>query len=191
VASPSELRIEEARLRFIADTRGGSAFLLAGAAFWLVGVAISLVAPAAAVTWVIYGGLTVPAVGFALARLQHSRLLSNASYATLVSLVTVTELAALPIMLFLREDHVEALPGVLMIADGAHLVILMWLHLDYSYFLAGLAKFTLGTVFLFGIVWPGSYPAQLAVSGAISLVCALLVWRDSSRTVDLYLKHAR
>lgn len=47
-------------------------------------------------------------------------------------------------MFFLRDEHPEALPGVLLIADGAHLLILIWLHLDYTYFLAANAKVVLG-----------------------------------------------
>lgn len=187
VRSASDLGVEESRLRFIADTRGGSAFLLAGAAFWLSGAVVSVLVPGAAVAWVLYAGLAVPLLALALARLQGARLFGNASYATLASLATLTELAALPVMFFLRDDHPEVLPGVLMIADGAHLLILMWLHLDYTYFLAGLVKAVLGTLFLFGTVWPGSYPLQMAVSGVVSAACALLVWRDSSRTLTLYL----
>lgn len=76
---------------------------------------------------------------------------------------------------------------MLMIAHGAHLLILMWLHLDYTYVLAGSAKAILGTLFLFSTVWAGSYPSHMAVCGTISVVCALLVWRDSTRTHDLYL----
>ena len=34
-----------------------------------------------------------------------------------------------------------------MAADGAHLLIPMWLHMDYTYFLAGCAKAALGTLF--------------------------------------------
>ncbi|GAA1426368.1 hypothetical protein GCM10009616_00730 [Microlunatus lacustris] len=185
--SARDLGIEEARLRFITETRGGSAFLLAGAVFWLGGAVIGVVVPGAAVGWVLYGGLAVPLVALVLARLQCARLFGNASYATLASLATLTELAALPVMFFLREDHPEVLPGVLMIADGAHLLILMWLHLDYTYFLAGLVKAVLGTLFLFGTVWAGSYPLQMAASGAVSVAAALLVWRDSSRTLSLHL----
>ncbi len=64
----------------------------------------------------------------------------------------------------------------------------MWLHLDYTYFLAGYVKALLGTLFLLGVFWPGSYLLQMAASGAVSLVAAVLVWRDSRRTLQLYLR---
>ena len=63
----------------------------------------------------------------------------------------------------------------------------MWLHLDYTYFLAGNIKVVLGIVFLFTDPWSGSYPLQLATGGVVSLVAAASVWRVSSRTASLYL----
>jgi len=188
VSDPDELGVEESRLRFIADSRGGSAFLLAGAVFWLLGSLVAVLQPAWRVEWVLYGGLAVPVLGIAIARLQGARLFGHAGYAALAVFATFTELAALPTMFFLRADHPEVLPGVLMISDGAHLLIFMWLHLDYTYFLAGYAKALLGTLFLFGVLWPDSYPLQMLAGGLVSLAAALFVWRDSGRTLQLYLK---
>ncbi|MGI8418270.1 MAG: hypothetical protein ACR2P2_19140 [Nakamurella sp.] len=119
---------------------------------------------------------------------KGARLLGHPGYALLVMVATLTELAALPPMFYLRGEHPEALPGILMIADGAHLLILRWLHLDYAYFLAGYAKALLGVLFLFGVLWDGSYPLQMLSSGLISLATAILVWRDSGRTLQLYVK---
>lgn len=187
VSSQEELGVEDARLRFIADTRGGSAFLIAGATFWLLGAVFAQVVPNARVEWVLYAGLAVPVLGFAIAKLQGARLWAHPGYASLVMFATLTELAALPTMFYLRVEHPEVLPAVLMIADGAHLLILMWLHLDYTYFLAGYVKALLGVLFLFGVLWEGSYPLQMTASGVISMAAAVLVWRDSHRTLQLYL----
>lgn len=187
VASQEELGVEDARLGFIADTRGGSAFLVAGAMFWLIGALLAQVAPGVRVEWVLYGGLGVPVLGLVIAKLQGARLWGHPGYASLVMFATLTELAALPTMFYLRAEHPEVLPGIFMIADGAHLLILMWLHLDYAYFLAGFAKALVGTWFLFGVLWEGAYPLQMAASGVISLAAAVLVWRDSHHTLQLYL----
>jgi hypothetical protein len=143
---------------------------------------------AARVEWVLYGGFAVPLLAIVIARLQRARLFGLAGYAALAVFATFTELAALPTMFFLRAEHPEVLPAILMIADGAHMLIFMWLHMDYTYFLAGYAKAMLGTLFLFGVLWSGSYSSQMLASGLISLVAALLVWRDSHRTMQLYLK---
>lgn len=188
VSSRDELGVEEGRFRFIADTRGGSAFLLAGAVFWLLGALVSLVWPGAQVHWVIYAGLGVPVVALLVGRLQGARFGSNPVYASLAGAATLTELAAIPTMIFLQSSHPEALPGILLIADGAHLLILMWLHLDYTYFIAANLKIVLGAMFLFGVLWNDSYPAQLAAGGFVSLVAGVLVWHDSRRTLLLYLR---
>lgn len=188
VDDPAELGVESGQFRYIADSRGGSAFLLAGAAFWLVGAVVCLLVPGLRIEWVLYAGLSVPLVGLVISRLQRAGLLRDPRYAALAGIAAITELAALPTMFFLRESHSEALPAILMISDGAHLLILMWLHLDYTYFLAGNLKIVLGLLFLFSSAWFDSYPPQLAASGAISLAAALLVWRDSSRTASLYVR---
>jgi len=75
-----------------------------------------------------------------------------------------------------------------MIADGVHLLILMWLQLVYTYFLTANAKIVLGVLFVFGVLWPGSYPLQLGAAGLVSLIAAPFVWRDSGRTTQLYLR---
>lgn len=77
---------------------------------------------------------------------------------------------------------------MILIADGAHLLILTWLHLDYTYVIAGFAKAVLGSLFLFGVLWDGSYPIQMLASGVICLAAAPVVWRDSQRTLELYLR---
>lgn len=187
VSDLAHLGIEPARFRYITESRGGSSFLLAGAIFWLGGALFCMLVPDARVEWVLYGGLSVPLFAIALARLQRTKLMGHPGYAALAGLATITELAALPTMFFLRDAHPEALPAILLIADGAHLLILMWLHLDYNYFLAGNVKVVLGLLFLFTDLWMDSYPPQLAAGGVVSLVAAVLVWRDSSRTESLYL----
>ncbi|MDJ0315800.1 DUF7010 family protein [Arthrobacter antibioticus] len=188
VLNQEELGVEDARLRFIEVTKGGSAFLLAGAAFWLVGALVSLVAPTIRVEYVLYAGFAVPVIGVLIAKLQGARLWSHPGYASLVGFAAITELAALPTMFYLRIEHPEALPGVLLIADGAHLLILMWLHMDYTYFIAGFAKAVLGSLFLFGVLWEGFYPPQMLIGGVISLAAAVFVWRDSNRTLKFYLR---
>lgn len=63
----------------------------------------------------------------------------------------------------------------------------MWLRLDYTYVLAANAKVVLGTLFVVGALWSGSYPVQMVASGLTSLAAALLARSDSHRTVTLYL----
>lgn len=188
VMTKEELGVEDARLQFTSDSKGGSAFLLAGAMFWLVGALVSQVFSEVRVQWILYAGLAVPVLGGLIAKLQGARLWNHPGYASLVMFATITELAALPTMFYLSTAHPESLPGVLLIADGAHLFIFMWLHMDYTYFLAGFIKAFLGGLFLFDVMWEGSYPLQMLAGGVISLSAAFFVWRDSDRTLQLYLQ---
>lgn len=190
VPDADDLGVEPERFRFITESRGGSAFLAAGASFWLVGAVWCLTWPEARVEWVLYGGASVPVVGWLIGRLQGVRFRRlHVGYAGLAGMAVMTELSALPVMFYLRDESPEALPAVLMIADGAHLLILMWLHLDYGYFLAANAKVVLGILFLFGVV-ANDYPVQMAASGVVSLCVVPLVWRDSRRTRELYVRPA-
>lgn len=181
-----DLGVEDGLWTYIEDSRGGSAFLFAGAIFWFVLAATTLLGDDEWVSFLLVGGLSVPVLGWVIARGQGALTFSNVRYASLAALAVVTELAALPVIFLLRDSRPGALVAILMIADGAHLLIFMWLHLDYWYFLAANAKIALGVSFLFGVVAEDSPVAQAAISGAVSLAVAPLIWRDSRRTPALY-----
>ena len=78
----------------------------------------------------------------------------------------------------MAHDSPQLLPSTLTIIDGAHLLIFMWLHLDYTYFLASAAKFVVGALY----IWTLHAHALLIVglaSALVSAVGALMVWRRS------------
>ena len=180
--------ISEEREEFIRSTYGGSAFLLAGGTFWLSGALLSSLDPALKIPFVIWGGLMVPVLGFAYGRLQGARFLSQSQYTSLAVIAPALEIAAIPIMIYLQDIRPDALPAILMIAAGAHLLIYMWLHMDYAYYIAANVQVLLGLLFLFGVLFVGSYPLQMLSAGLASILPALVVWRDSSRTLELYRK---
>ena len=189
VEDPAKL-IPKDREDFIRSTKGGSAFLLAGGTFWLIGALISSVAPDIKIPFIIWGGLSVPVLGFVYGTLQGARFLTRSQYTALAAIAPVLEVAAVPIMLFLKDLRPDALPGVLMIPAGAHLLVYMWLHMDYAYYIAANVLVLAGMLFLFGVVFAGSYPIQMLVAGVASIVPAFIVWRDSSRTLELYRKRS-
>jgi hypothetical protein len=180
--------VSKEREEFIRSTYGGSAFLFAGGTFWLFGALLSSLDPALKVPFVIWGGLMVPVLGFAYGRLQGARFLTRSQYTSLAAIAPVLEIAAIPIMLYLKDIRPDALPAILMIAAGAHLLIYMWLHLDYAYYIAANVLVVLGLLFLFGVLFVGSYPLQMLSAGLASILPALVVWRDSRRTLELYKK---
>jgi|GEM_PF-2641617 len=174
--------------KFIRETKEGSAFLLSGALFYLVGAFVSYIAPSAEVSYVIYGGIFVPVAAIAIGKLIHAAWLIKSPYAVLAAVAPIMELAAIPIMIFLKDSQPAALPGILMICEGVHYLVYMWIHLDYYFFILSYLKIFLGVLFLFNVLFAGNYVLQLCISGIISLAIAILVARDSKRTLQLYTK---
>ena len=189
VADPTTL-IQPEHEKFIRETKSGSSFLIAGAIFWLVGALISYAMPRATIVWVIYGGMSVPFLAIVIGKLMRSAWLMKSPYAVLAAVAPVLELAAIPIMIFLQHSNPGALVGILMICEGAHYLVYMWIHLDYYYFILFYLKCFLGVLFLFNVILGGELGWQMLISGIISLVAAILVARDSSRVRELYRKKA-
>ena len=190
VADPNTLIRPELK-KFIRETKGGSSFLIAGAVFWLFGAFISYVAPNAIIMWVIYGGISVPILAIGISKLTHSSWLIKSPYTVLAAVAPVMELAAIPIMIFLQHSSSGALVGILMICEGAHYLIYMWIHLEYYYFILCYLKCFLGVLFLFNIFLGGELRPQMLTSGIISLVAAIFVAQDSLKVRELYLKKVK
>ena len=174
--------------KFIRETKGGSSFLMAGAVFWLFGALISYTMSSATIAWVIYGGIGVPILAIVIGKLMHSAWLIKSPYTVLAAVAPVMELAAIPIMIFLQHSNPGALVGILMICEGAHYPVYMWIHLEYYFFILFYLKCFLGVLFLFNVILGGQLGWQMLISGIISLVAAILVARDSLRVRELYRK---
>lgn len=182
-----ELRLSEDLFKYIRATKAGSSLIFAGALFWLVAALIGATRPEWQLNYIIYGGLSVPFMGLMIAKAQGAKLFTNARYDSLAAFAVLTELVALPVMIFLKDSQPEVLPLILMLMDGAHLVVYMWLHLDYYYFLAANAKIVIACLFMFGVIDANPYTYAVLASGITSVLLASLAWRDSSRTKQLYL----
>lgn len=182
------LVIGQDRVQFTQLTKGGSAFLLAGAVFWLAASLSSIVLPVGqAINVYVFGGFSVPILGFTIARLQGSRMSSSPQYATLAAIASAITPFCFPILLLVAHADPQSLPSTLTIIDGAHLLVFMWLHLDYSYFLAAAMKFVIGALY----IWTLHAHAFLIVglvSAAISVLSAVLVWRSSRDPLADYRK---
>lgn len=162
--------------------------MLSGAIFWLLGALMSYVAPNILVMWIIYGGIGVPFLAILIGKLIRSDWLIKSPYTVLAAVAPVMELAAIPIMIFLQHSNPGALVGILMICEGVHYLVYMWLHLEYYYFILFYLKCFLGILFLFNVLLGGALGWQMLISGLISLAAAILVARDSARVCDLYRK---
>ena len=182
------LVIGQDRVQFIQLTKGRSAFLLAGGIFWLAASLCSLALPVGqAVNVYVFGGFSVPVLGFIIARLQGSRMNSSPQYATLAAIASAITPFCFPILLLVAHDNPQMLPSTLTIIDGAHLLVLMWLHLDYTYFLAAVMKFVLGALYIWTL-HTNAFLVVGLVSAAISTLSAVIVWRSSRDPVAGYRK---
>ncbi len=187
VADPHTLIRPELE-RFIRETKSGSSFLLAGTLFWLAGAFFGFAIPAFKITWVVYGGILVPILAILIGKLRHTAWLIKSPYTVLAAVAPAIEMAAIPILIFLQHSSPAALVGILMICEGTHYLIYMWLHLDYYFFILAYLKVFLGVLFLFSIILGGNLSMQMLISGSISLVIAQLVAKDSGRVLELYRK---
>lgn len=187
VNDPSTLIRPELEV-FIRRTRGGSPFLVAGGLFWLIGALVSVTAPDARVIYIIFGGIFVPVAAIFIGPMMRASWLIRSPYAVLAAIAPFMELAAIPIMIFLRDDHVGALPGILMICEGVHYLVYMWIHMEYYYFILAYLKAFLGILFLFDVLFADSYGPQLLISGILSIIAASLIARDGGRVMAIYTK---
>jgi hypothetical protein len=171
--------VAEDRLAFIVGTRGGSAWLLAGGLFWAVaGLSGWLGAPNVWPKVYLYGGFSVPAVGWLLARAQRVRIPPRSPYVPLVAIAAAITPFCFPLLILIERHQPALLPVALTLVDGAHLLVLMWVQLDYAYFLAALAKGVVAS--LFGFAFLHLAPAGVgAASAAVSLIAGWSVARDA------------
>lgn len=184
------LVVGEDRVQFIQMTKGGSAFLLAGAIFWLAASLASIVLPLGeAINIYVFGGFSVPVVGFIIARLQRAHMNSSRQYATLSAIASAITPFCFPVLLLVAHDNPQSLPATLTVIDGAHLLVLMWLHLDYTYLLMSVAKFAVGALYIWTL-HENAFLVVGAASAAVSVVGAVLVWRSSQDPLAGYRRAA-
>ena len=174
------------RLTFIVATRGGSAWLLAGALFWAgAGVTGLVASPDVWARAYLFGGFSVPIVGWLLARAQGVTLPPRSALVPLAAIAATITPFCFPLLLLVERRDPELLPVALTIIDGAHLLVLMWLQLDYAYFLAAVAKGVIGAAFGFLFVQHAAVGVGFA-SAAVSLLAGWSVDRDARNAFRLY-----
>ena len=174
------------RLAFIVATKGGSAWLLAGALFW-AGAGISgLLASSGVWTKVyLYGGFSVPIAGWLLAKAQSVTVPPKSALVPLVAIAATITPFCFPLLILIEQRDPALLPVALTVIDGAHLLVLMWLQLDYAYFLAAVAKGIIGATFGFVFLEQSAVGVGFA-SAAVSLLAGWSVYRDARNAVQLY-----
>jgi Family of unknown function (DUF7010) len=174
------------RLEFIEATRGGSAWLWAGGVYWAVAGLGGLLAEQG--VWgkiYLYGGFSVPVLGWVLARLQRVQIPAKSPLVLLVAIAATITPFCFPLLILLERRDPGLLPVALTTIDGAHLLVLMWVQLDYAYFLAAVAKGVIGAVFGFALVNQAGMGVGLA-SSAVSFWAAWSIQHDAARARLVY-----
>jgi hypothetical protein len=177
--------VAEDRLTFVVATRGGSAWLWAGGLFWTVaGLGGALAHPSVWTKLYLYGGFSVPVLGWLIARAQGVKI-PRSPYVPLVVVATAITPFCFPLLILTERMQPSLLPVALTLVDGAHLLVLMWVQLDYSYFLAAVAKGVIGS--LFGFAFLQLAPVGVGAAAAVvSLLAACSVGRDAPHAFRIY-----
>jgi len=174
------------RLAFIVATKGGSAWLLAGALFWAgAGISGLLASPGVWTKVYLYGGFSVPIAGWLLAKAQSVTVPPKSALVPLVAIAATITPFCFPLLILIEQRDPALLPVALTVIDGAHLLVLMWLQLDYAYFLAAVAKGIIGATFGFVFLEQSAVGVGFA-SAAVSLLAGWSVYRDARNAVQLY-----
>ena len=173
------------RLAFIVATRGGSAWLVAGALFWAGAGVSGLLASGVWPKVYLYGGFSVPIVGWLLAKAQSVTVPPKSALVPLVAIAATITPFCFPLLILIERRDPALLPVALTVIDGAHLLVLMWLQLDYAYFLAAVAKGIIGATFGFVFLEQSAVGVGFA-SAAVSLLAGWSVYRDARNAVQLY-----
>src|SRR5262245_1507136 len=99
------------RLTFIVGTRGGSAWLLAGAFFWTAaGIAGSLATRDLWTKVYLYGGFSVPVVGWLLARAQMVEIPPRSAMIPLVAIAASITPFCFPLLILIERRDPALLP---------------------------------------------------------------------------------
>jgi hypothetical protein len=91
----------------------------------------------------------------------------------------------LPILFLVNKYDPLLIAPVLAILNGGHLLILMWIHLDYIYFLVALAELIAGITFIF--IFPTLAPICVGLLlGLVSIFAGIVVYINSKNPLKDY-----
>ncbi len=181
-------KFDPAQAAFIKDSQGGSAFIFAGVLFWVMAGLVSVFAPISiAVAFYIFGGFSVPVLGFVIARMQGAELNFKSKYTILVIISDAVTVFGLPLLFLLKQFDPRLVAPALSIINAAHLLIMMWVQLDYTYFLLAMVGLMIGLFFGFSLPEYALVGTGL-LYGFVSLFAGFLVQASSHDPLKPYIK---
>ncbi len=141
--------------------------------FWAAaGLSALLSAPTIWPKIYLYGGFSVPIIGGLFAKAQGVTIPPKSALVPLAGIAAAITPFSFPLLLLLERRDPALLPVALTIIDSGHLLVLMWVQLDYSYFLAAVSKGVIGAAFGFAFI--GQAPIGVGLASPLeSLLTAL------------------
>lgn len=174
-----EITVSQSRIDFVRNTRAGSPMVIAGGIYWAVaGFVALLVTPKASSFVFIYGGIIIPFLGFLIAKLLNVSLLQRSDYTSLTVLSSMFVPFCIPILFLASRYNPSVVAPTLAVLNGAHFLIMMWIHLDYIFFLLADFQLIIGILFLF--TFPSVAPVAVSfISASVTLFSGIILYFTS------------
>jgi hypothetical protein len=179
-------KISKERLDYIVNTCGGSTGVYAGAAFWLIASFISLFASKyIATSFYIFGGaIIVPVLSIQLLKIKNKNK-ADGEYQSLTIISNMAFIIFYPIALIVQQQIPEYVPIVIALINASHLLIFMWIHMEFLYCILVGLYFIVSMGFVF--IAPDYIFNYLGfVLCVINLIFAILIEKSSKHISNSY-----
>lgn len=178
--------IREDRLSYITNTCGGSTGVYGGAVFWLVASLLSLFTSRyIATSFYIFGGaILVPVLSAQLLKMKKKPKVSG-EYLHLTIISNLIFAALYPIAYIMQNKIPDYIPIAVALFNAAHLLVFMWIHLEFLYCLLVGGYFIISMAFIF--LFPQFTFHYLGfVLCIVNLAFAVLIERSARRVSEIY-----
>jgi hypothetical protein len=179
-------KVSKERSDYIMNTCGGSTGVYAGAVFWLIASFISLFASMyLATSFYIFGGaIIVPVLSIQLLKIKRKNKVGG-DYQSLTIISNMTFIIFYPIVFIVQQQIPEYVPMMVALINAAHLLIFMWIHMEFLYCILAGIYFIVSMGFVF--VAPNYIFNYLGMAlCVINLIFAILIEKSSKLIANRY-----
>jgi hypothetical protein len=180
------IKITESRIEYIKNTCGGSTGLYSGAFFWLVASIISLLCSQyISTSFYIFGGaILVPVLSTRILSLKKKKK-AGGEYLHLTIISNMIFIVLYPIVYVLQNQLPTYIPTVVALINAAHLLIFMWIYLEFLYCILVGGYFVVSMLFIFFFT-QYMYNYLGFVLCIINLIFAVIIERNAKRVSEIY-----
>ncbi|KNY26160.1 DUF7010 family protein [Pseudobacteroides cellulosolvens] len=180
------IKVKKERLEYIKNTCGGSTGLYSGALFWLMASIISLFCSKyISTSFYIFGGaILVPVLSTSLLKFKKKKKAAG-EYLHLTIISNMIFVALYPIAYVMQNKLPEYIPMVVALINAAHLLVFMWIHLEFLYCILVGVYFSLSIVFIF-IFQQYMFNYMGFALCIVNLVFAVIIDKSSQKVSQIY-----